>query len=103
MTLRSPAEYGDGVHHSTATPEFAGVRRSRMVSATGLRTDQPQAEAGIQAESRPGPPIETFGGDDLGVRSLYPSGNFQKIHFEAGLVLSNVLYSAACTGLLHAS
>src|SRR5262249_1028114 len=37
-----------------------------VFSATGLRTDQPQAEAEIQAKTRTGPRLKHAGGDVLG-------------------------------------
>jgi hypothetical protein len=63
----------------------------------------PHAFSGNPGGIRTGPPIKTFRGNGLGSRIFYPSCNFQKIHFEAALVLSKVRYSAACAGLPHAS
>jgi hypothetical protein len=73
------------------TPNLRRVRHSRMFLA------------GIQAEFGLDPRLKHSGVTVLKVASLFPSRNFETIHFGAGFVLSMVRYSAACNGLPHAS
>ena len=77
MSLRSRTENeNESVLHSYSltSPSFP-----HAFSATGLRTDQPKAEAGIQAEFGLDPRL-TFGGDGLGNRVSSAQPSFRKSH-----------------------